>query len=299
MRALCGPGHFAPYREIVRHAGQRRSGSEPWSSRWKTVFYSGDSVNMRTSSKIICPRSIDKMDVLSDGYKLHYATPAELKANGGVCAACAKVIRKHNSPSPRRGESEPQSSHEEVHTTGERHYEGGEDHGRIEVTQFDWQGVEELLGELEQATPTAREEAADLMSRIFTWIMARRSVKTPLVRMWAILAGIRPDLAFDGESYPQIARRLGITKAAFSKTMLLAQDHFRLKFARTRSAISRARMGAAQVGHPAWRKGERADNSAIAAQAGHSGNGRVRRYGTHPDKDSFKSDCPKASYGTA
>jgi len=32
--------------------------------------------------KVACPRSLDNADLLSS-FQLHYATPAELKANGG------------------------------------------------------------------------------------------------------------------------------------------------------------------------------------------------------------------------
>ena len=45
-------------------------------------------------NKVACPASAEFLDPLSAGYKIHWATPAELLEHGGVCKSCADKFTK-------------------------------------------------------------------------------------------------------------------------------------------------------------------------------------------------------------
>jgi len=123
------------------------------------------------------------------------------------------------------------------------------EHEAVATTDFDFDGVDEALGFIHQAPPPARREAAELLRRLATWCFTGHGLRPAMVKLVAIFGGLRPDLLQD-RSGQDLARELGVSKAAISKQTVRFEDAFQMKFARGRSKEARRNMAAARIGGP-------------------------------------------------
>jgi len=123
-------------------------------------------------------------------------------------------------------------------------------HSSIHTVDFNFDAVDEALGYIEQAPPSAREEAALLFRRLASWCFAdKRPLKSSMVRLMAIFAGLRPEL-LDNRSGRELADELQISKQALAHQAVRFADAFQFRFARGRSKEARARMSLARIGGP-------------------------------------------------
>lgn len=230
---------------------------------------------MNTTEELIdCPASLDRMYCAAEKFVIHRVTRAELKANGGVCAACRKKFRKHNVGCV-RGEAETPAEFHPNHlaTVEEDHVAYVEGPGEVHPTvNFDYDEIDRgnpLVAELTEAD--GPETFADALREILNWVWndGRLVTRTSsaVLRFAAMSAALNPRLLND-ESYSQIGARFGVTKAAVSKAALLFSDEFGLHMSRSRQESLRAKLSAIALGHAPSNKGPRA---------------------TPPSKDSFES----------
>lgn len=202
-----------------------------------------------TRGRIACPYSLQVADLLSP-YALHFVSQKELDANGGVCGSCAGKIKK-------RGLALMNGKKEKPATIKSHHYfSPQEDHCELvnghaeEIVDFNFDGIDETLGFIKNSPESVRNETGQLASKLFGWCFSstgRNRLKTAALRFAAIVAGIRPDL-LDNCSQGELAKQLGLTKAAFSKTSLKFQSQFDIKFHRSRSIAARSNMADARRG---------------------------------------------------
>lgn len=204
-----------------------------------------------------CPNSLERMNFLSS-FELHYATPAELEAHGGVCKKCFKRFQRGNSP-VLHGELEKPVEIPPVH----RAPDVAMDHAAYDasshleqICDFDFGAVDEALAAITETPIDARQMAAEMFRRIAVWVWSGRNVslQRATVRFAVITAGVMPDL-IDDPTYSEIGKATGLTKAAVSKQALLFQDTFGIKFARSRSKEARENMAQSQMGHAPHRAG--------------------------------------------
>ncbi len=205
---------------------------------------------------VVCPCSLDHWSPLSD-YKLHHVHPDELRANGGICAACRTKAAKANGHFKTKEEM-PATSADLVHF-----YPGLEDHAgfdsgeKIQTVDFDVealdQATEAVLSDIEQLTPEDRLQTADVLARIMVFVWENpASIRTAYAR-WAILCrGLRPDLV--GMNFRQIAKALGITKQAVSKMTTKAERVWGMHFISCRKQSARNSMREARLKNPVSRK---------------------------------------------
>lgn len=183
--------------------------------------------------------------------------PAELRQWSGVCRFCKRAFQAANRGWIRNptkhlimdgsGQwdgipSRPSSSQDELYCEADGHH--------TDVTPFDTEAVENALGEFQDASVGAREEAAALLSRLWTWLWhpSLYSQKTPLLRLYAFVAAVRPEV-LNNETGGQLAQHFGVSKQTISTHMLDAEAYFDTKFSRTRSSASRRKMAQAATGH--------------------------------------------------
>ena len=108
-------------------------------------------------------------------------------------------------------------------------------------------------------------ETAESVRKILEWIWLdsktgshQRKPRAAFIRMLALSAASIPQL-FNLESYQEIAKRHGITRANISRIAVEFQDMTGVQFRRNRSETSREHYRTAQEGHsnyrakPKWR----------------------------------------------
>jgi hypothetical protein len=117
-----------------------------------------------------------------------------------------------------------------------------------QITHFDFDDVDRALGLIESTPADARAEAAELVAQLMIWIWGSGAVKTALVRMTAMTAGLRPGLLQD-KTYKALGQELGVSKQTLSKTALRFSAAFDTKLARSRSDIGRRHMAEAAMGN--------------------------------------------------
>jgi len=218
--------------------------------------------------KVACPRSLDNANLLTD-FKLHFATPEEIAANGGVCKKCRKEIQKHGK-AILAGKVEtpgamvpPPAQMPDDHAAWQR--VSGENYAELtQTTDFDYDAVDEALRFVEAAPADARAQAGEVIRQVFAYCFGRGNLTAAAAKFAVIGAGLRPDV-LDDATQTDLANRLGLTKAALSKASVKFQDAFGVKFSRSRSADGRAKMSARRLGgpnrhHPPVRKGYRDPN---------------------------------------
>jgi hypothetical protein len=128
------------------------------------------------------------------------------------------------------------------------------------ASDFDWSGVDQLLGELEPLPEDSIAQAAEALSRILVFCWGNRtSLQTALARFTAVSGTLRPDL-LDGASFEEIGRQCGLTKQSISRMSLRWCDSLGLKMRRNRPKKSRANMSRSQLGHPSYQR-KKADNT--------------------------------------
>jgi hypothetical protein len=139
-----------------------------------------------------------------------------------------------------------------------------EHHQAVGVTSFDFDAVDEALGFIHKARPSAREEAAELFRNLATWcFVGNRPLRCGMVKFIAIIAGLRPELLQD-RSGQDLAAELGVTKQSLAHQSLLFSDAWGIKFARSRSKEGREHMRNSRLGGPCRNRGkEKAQNEAI------------------------------------
>lgn len=217
---------------------------------------SAENGNGHTNGKLVlCPGSHEAFStVLLDQENLHRVPQSELDAHRGLCAKCFARIQKGHAHI-RRGETEMpvdfESLKRQAHNPEVDHL-GYDGPGMVvQVLDFDYQGVDELLGFLDSSSADARVEAAVVLSRISEWTWQHRgNVRSALVRFSTLMCGLRPDLLND-MTLKELGLALGITKQGASKAMLHAAHEFGIRFARARQDSARENMRRAQLGHKA------------------------------------------------
>jgi hypothetical protein len=123
-----------------------------------------------------------------------------------------------------------------------------EEHGAIQTVDFDFEAVDEALGFVRKARPTARQEAGELFRELANWCFGgKRSVRGALVKFVAICAGLRPEL-LDDRNGKDLAKEIGCTKQALSHQAVRFENAFQIKFARARSVEARRHMRERRLG---------------------------------------------------
>ena len=208
------------------------------------------------TGRVICPRSLQGLDdlPLAEGYKLHFVTPEELQANGGVCAQCRARIIKFNRAARVVNDDCPDhiGEHLDFHrrdvapdtACGFSHEDGA-----VPAVEFSFEEVDTLLGTIHETPPAARAQAAELFRQIMAWCFAGNPpLRTALVKVVSVTAGLRPELLGD-RTMQELATEIGVTKQAMSKSMLTFGDEFNFHFTRGRSPQAREKMSAAMMGN--------------------------------------------------
>jgi len=201
-----------------------------------------------------CAHSLYNANLTTD-YVLHFGTERELAANGGVCAACARTMRRAHGKALATGANSelPGRPTRRVASQEEDHAGVDTDGAVIQTVDFDYDGVDAALGLVKAASLTAREEAGELVRELVSFCFAgkrgRTSLRTAAARLAVIAGGLRPDLLEDA-TQGELAAELGLTKAALSKMAVNFSDEYQVKFSRSRSAEARASMRAARLGGP-------------------------------------------------
>lgn len=205
-----------------------------------------------TSSKVLCPRSTERANLLIESNKLHYATVEELKANGGVCRDCRKHIEKHGKAIlAGRAENPAAITPYHVINVADDHaaYVGGE----VEpIEDFDYDAVDKALGFVKEAEPDVQQKTGEVLRELMQFCYSGHkrpsaaSLKTAALRLAIVCASVRPDL-FENATQGQLAASLGRTKAAASKIAVLFRDKYKIKFARSRPDTGREHMRQARL----------------------------------------------------
>jgi len=231
------------------------------------------------------------LDPLAAGFKIHYVTRAELENNNGVCAQCAaKFSKSHKSVVSGKRIEKPvdlNERHEQLDV--EHDHAGFVAPGAVgQTVDFDLYKVDTDTTEffanaidrgnplaLTEAPPQAsRHEAAAALRELLAWCWRDgRLAKRPesgFVKFVAMSAAVCPQL-LDGFTYEQIAAKLGVTKACLSKQAVLFQDHFKLKFRRSRTLEQRQRMADAQFGHKPTNTKKRTSNQTVTNEPAEGG----------------------------
>lgn len=126
-----------------------------------------------------------------------------------------------------------------------------------EFTEFSYDAVEEdhsnplaAIAMAEPEEPDPMKLASDGFSEIlaFCWSHSANEMHPAFLKFVAVTALVNPMLLHN-QTYKQLAEKLGVTKAALSKVALAFQDKFKLKFRRSRPAISRKRMARKMKGN--------------------------------------------------
>lgn len=207
--------------------------------------------------KVACPASADFLDPLAASYKLHFTTAAQI-AKHGVCRKCRKRMKEHGAailagkvetPGPMvppPAQMPDGVAWQNVSSSGD-----GQTYAELTPTcNFDFDALDEALGFVEAAQPSAREQAGELVRQLFAYCFKARAkvnLKTAAAKFAMIGAGLRPDDALHNASQTELAAQLGLTKAAMSKASVKFQSAFAIKFARSRSLSGRAKMRAARL----------------------------------------------------
>ena len=198
---------------------------------------------------VACPASFEFLDPLATGFKVHYTTEKALKKHHGVCRKCAAKFKKHNLGMLRGAVETPAVFEHHHDLTLDEDHAGFVRLGEMgQITDFPYEDVDTALGLIKAASPDARQEAAEVLHRVFQWCYpqnGKTSLRTAAARLAILVSGLRPDTL--DKSLEQMAHELGRTKAALSKTNVKTEQFFGIHFARSRSAAARAAMAAART----------------------------------------------------
>jgi hypothetical protein len=118
--------------------------------------------------------------------------------------------------------------------------------------EFDYEQVfRNLDGQCKRAGRDKFHELGELFRQNLNWIFLapcgrRRTMRTAFIHFTCLAAALHPEL-FANLSYQKIGLELGVTKACLSKFTVQMQKRFGIQFSRSRSALGRAHMAAAQL----------------------------------------------------
>ena len=216
-----------------------------------------DITTFTNGKKVACPASAEFLDPLA-GYKLHFASKAELEKHGGVCKQCAEKFKKRGAailagkietpgamvPPP------PQMPDDHVawqNVSGENYAE------LIQTSDFNFDEIDAALGLFETAAPEVRAQAGEVLREIFQFCFGTRrkklganELKSAAMRFAVVVSGLRPDILNDA-THGELARHLSRTKAAASKASCAFEDRHGIQFARSRRSDARAAMRKARL----------------------------------------------------
>jgi hypothetical protein len=199
---------------------------------------------------IPCPSSWDRANLMTS-YEVHYATPKELKQNGGVCRRCFLTFQSRNQTLD--GTEKPVEI-----LSNDRPLDPVLDCIGFtaacqpeQVVPFDFGKIDEALGEVESTSEDTQAQAAALFSQIMSWVWAGPNVSLhhATVRFAVLTGGLRPELIAN-LSYREIGIRMGITKQAVTKVAKKFEDAFNFRFSRSRPESARVHMRESATGHP-------------------------------------------------
>ena len=192
----------------------------------------------------------------------------ELQSHKGVCKYCKTAFSNAH-----RGFllTKRERSHHQVLRGDEHATAFDPTTGSLtETVEFDYAAIDEALGHVEQATPDARHEAAELLAKLFFFVwggprtdgkLTKQNLRCALARFSIVGGAIRRDLV--PETFDEIAAVVGTTKQNLSVHSRRFCEAFNFETSRGRTAESRAAMRRA----------------ALKAHG--------RRAGTTPGKESF------------
>ena len=197
-----------------------------------------------------CTWSLDHANLLT-GYELHHAPADELKANGGVCNACAAKIKKANAGVlVGKVEAPVDLNEKHGHLTLEQDHVAFTETSEIELVEnFPFDDLDKDTAEFfANISPDGRSEAAMALSLILGWIW-QSGFESAQRKFAAMSAGLRPDLLNDA-TYEEIGSKLGCVKATIAKAARNFQKQFNMKFSRSQQDAARAKMRARRLGGP-------------------------------------------------
>ncbi len=206
--------------------------------------------------KVACPASAEFLDPLAAGFKLHFATPAELQKHGGVCKACSEKFAKAHKTvvSGKRIETPVDlNEHHLEPDLAQDHVAFDAPGDLVGIVDFPFA---EIDGVLESAPEDARQLAGEVLREIFHFCFGtghkqfgETQLKTAAMRLAIVVSGLRPEIV-NNATHGELAKCLSRTKAAASKSNVLFQSRHGFKFARSRDESARAKMRARRLGGP-------------------------------------------------
>ena len=120
----------------------------------------------------------------------------------------------------------------------------------IGTCDFDFEAVDQALGFIRKARPSARQEAAELFRQLATWcFQGDKPLRVAAMKFSVIASGLRPELLGD-RTMGEIATEFNCTKQNLAHQAAKFQDAFGIKFARCRSKEAREHMRKARIGGP-------------------------------------------------
>jgi len=182
-------------------------------------------------------------------FKLHFAPPEELAKHGGVCAVCHEKFIRNNIGVLRGKVEKPETEFPQIKKPNvdqdRRAFTAFAEVGAI--CDFDFAAIDESTAKFfDEAPDNVLEQSAEAVALILQWVWSGDDFTAAFRKFAAITAAVRPDILNDS-SYKQIGEKLGCTRASISKSALNFQDHFKIKFSRSRSESARANMAAKRL----------------------------------------------------
>lgn len=220
-----------------------------------------------TKGRVACPASLEHGDLLNPG-QIHFTSRRQIEKYG-LCRKCRKRMKEHGK-AILAGKVETPAAIEKHHfPTVEQDHAAFDAPGEVvQTTEIDFDEIDRALGLVEDAPPDARQQAGELVRQLFAYCFPshrKLDLRTAAAKFAVIGAGLRPD-ALDNASQTELARRLGLTKAALSKASVAFQSAFGVQFARSRSNNARAAMRAARLAQGGVNRRKRKDEATGQAE---------------------------------
>ncbi len=198
---------------------------------------------------IACPVSLENANLLSN-YSVHFTTKRQIE-KFGMCKACRRRI-KEKGKALLTGKLETPASmtvHHHALTPEEDHAANIGPGEVVPTIEFDYDEVDRALGLVESPPEDARQLAGEVIRQVFAYCFGNGNLTAAAAKFAVIGVGLRPSVLSDA-TQTDLAKRLGLTKAALSKASVKFQDKFGIKFSRSRNESARSKMRARRLGGP-------------------------------------------------
>jgi hypothetical protein len=210
----------------------------------------GESSRETDTSLVHCPNSFERGNLMTN-FKIHYASPEELKKYAGVCRQCFEKFASRNRTLD-GSETPAEFLNHHPRPDSELDHLAFSKDGQIEqTTDFDFAAVEALDTDTKEFFDSVDRDSLTLagtaLGMILRWVWSS-GFATAQRRFAVVSAGLRPELLND-QSWREIGKQLGCTRAALSKSAVLFQAVFQVQFSRSRSETARQRMSNSMLGN--------------------------------------------------